>query len=162
MCRPPSSQVCAPLNSPCPHVAAALLLPCRRRCTCCRASPPVPSALPPPEASNHSSALISVFECPTVCLRAGEVPVLDVSYQENGDAVVRTSIGGPVAKRGPVAGAPASPKAARAPPQLGCGGGGGAGGRTLPMLLLVSCFMAALAAVAGTYPAALLGLPWLS
>lgn len=83
--------------------------------------------------------------------------MLDVGYESDGLVVAKTAIGGPLSPKG---------RGSRAPhlhngrvdgsgsssmlPWLGGGGGSGtAAGRHLPLVLLLSCFVAALAAVAG-------------
>lgn len=106
-------------------------------------------------------------------IKTGEVPVVDVSYAADGQADVRTSIGSPVAARKHLpSAAKGSTAAAVAPAGAPANGrssgsgtlvlqaGGAAGGRYLQLLLLASCFMAALAAV-GTYTS-MAGLSWLS
>lgn len=95
---------------------------------------------------------------------------MEVSYEEDGQAIVKTAVGGPVAKREPLGTTGKGALAAARGHRASGGGGlalhlGGTAGHHLQLLVLLSCFMAALAAVAGTCPSALsaaLGLPWLS
>ncbi len=97
---------------------------------------------------------------------------MEVNYAADGQADVKTCIGSPMTARerflpavkssqdGAVesAGTPASGR--RSSGALVLQAGGAAGGRYLQLLLLASCFMAALAAV-GTY-SSMAGLSWLS
>lgn len=103
----------------------------------------------------------------------GDVPLLAVEYAADGEAVVKTSIGVPVhatSLKHLNGGRPALDGVSGHAVQRGSGGPGVAtglalpGGRNLPLLLLLSCFMAALAAVAGTGASLtrVLDLPWLS
>ena len=80
--------------------------------------------------------------------------MLDVGYESDGIVVAKTAIGGPLSHKGRgdrtlhlhngrVDGSGSSSLL----PWLG--GGGTAAGRHLPLVLLLSCFVAALAAVAG-------------
>lgn len=141
---------------------------CDRRLSRCHRPPQLP--VPDPRSTMPlSSVLLHFFFGPG----AGEVPVVDVSYAADGQADVRTSIGSPVAARKHLpSAAKGSTAAAVAPAGAPANGrssgsgtlvlqaGGAAGGRYLQLLLLASCFMAALAAV-GTYTS-MAGLSWLS
>lgn len=100
---------------------------------------------------------------------------MEVSYAADGQADVKTSIGSPMTAREQLLTAVKTAQAAAVEPadmpangRRSSGGsgalvlqaGGAAGGRYLQLLLLASCFMAALAAV-GTY-SSMAGLSWLS
>lgn len=95
---------------------------------------------------------------------------MELSFAADGQAEVKTSIGSPMVVRGQASNGRALAAAAPAgTPANGRGSGGSAlvlqpggapGGRYLQLLLLASCFMAALAAV-GTCTR-LVGMAWLA
>lgn len=107
---------------------------------------------------------------------AGDVPVLSVEYASDGQVTAKTSIGGPVGSSkcgralAPVNAGGRLPGAASSGGLLGgarLGEGGVGGGRQVALVLLLSCVMAAVAAVASAYQSSLalsrvLDLPWLS
>ena len=135
----PSSQVCGRWLASRSNAGAALGYPT----TSC---PALPSLTLP----CHTYPALSISSLRS----AGEVPVLSVDYAD-GKAVVKSTVGRPVGG--------ADGCTAGGGPLLGRGGVSRS--RQLSALLLLSCFMAALAALVGASPRALargLGLPWLS
>lgn len=102
-------------------------------------------------------------------IKSGEVPVLSIGFEEDGKVIATATIGAPLG-HGKSDSTLRSLNSSRTPSSgpvlaLPLGLGGGGGGRALMPLLLLSCLMAALAAVAGGFQGALaraLDLPWLS
>lgn len=85
--------------------------------------------------------------------------MLDVGYESDGVVVATTAIGGPLSPKGRsgrfpqlLSGRVDGSGSSTMLPWVGTNGGSGAAtmaGRHLPLVLLLSCFVAALAAVAG-------------